>query len=243
VVSRICLFLGKSVPELIGSDAVLDTLDPQAFTDEKFGIETIADIIAELKKPGRDPRQKFEVIQFNEGIHRPSDLQIGMELRGVVTNVTDFGAFVDIGVHQDGLVHLSEIGHTYIKHPSDALSVGQAVNVKVLAIDHEAKRIGLSIKATLPAPAGQGPAQRQERPRAARMRAENFRPENQRSPKPPAKKTEAAPQPKRQERKEPPPERKAKPKKEKVAPLPSDQPPASSASLEDLMAKFNRGLR
>ncbi|MDR1840363.1 MAG: RNA-binding transcriptional accessory protein, partial [Holophagales bacterium] len=140
VVQRICQLAGKTVLELIGNEAVLDSLDPKLFTDEQFGVETVTDIIAELKKPGRDPRQKFENVRFNEGIHRPSDLEIGMELQGVVANVTDFGAFVDIGVHQDGLVHLSEIGHQFIKRPSDALTVGQPVRVKVVSLDHEAKR-------------------------------------------------------------------------------------------------------
>jgi len=153
VVQRICQLVGKSVPELIGNEALLGSLDPKTFVDEQFGAETVADIIAELKKPGRDPRRQFEAIHFNEGISKPSDVEVGMELQGVVTNVTDFGAFVDIGVHQDGLVHLSEIGHRFIKHPSEALTIGQQVKVKVTAVDLEAKRINLSIKALLPKPA------------------------------------------------------------------------------------------
>ncbi len=151
-----CQLAGKTVPELIGNDAVLDAFDPKLFVDDRFGIETVKDILAELKKPGRDPRHKFEIVQFREGVNKPSDLEIGMELQGVVTNVTDFGAFVDVGVHQDGLVHLSEIAHRYVKNPADALSVGQAVKVKVLALDLEAKRIALSIKALLAAPEGAG---------------------------------------------------------------------------------------
>ncbi|MDR2560876.1 MAG: RNA-binding transcriptional accessory protein [Holophagales bacterium] len=153
VVQRICQLVGKSVPELIGNEAILDSLDPKTFIDEQFGPETVADIIAELKKPGRDPRQEFEAVHFNEGVNRPSDVEVGMELQGIVTNVTDFGAFVDFGVHQDGLVHLSEIGHRFIKHPSEALAIGQQVKVKVTAVDLEAKRINLSIKALLPKPA------------------------------------------------------------------------------------------
>ena len=153
VVQRICQLAGKSILELIGNEAILDSLDPKAFVDEQFGVETVVDIIAELKKPGRDPRRQFEAVHFNEGVSKPSDVEVGMELQGVVTNVTDFGAFVDFGVHQDGLVHLSEIGHRFIKHPSEALTIGQSVKVKVTAVDLEAKRINLSIKALLPKPA------------------------------------------------------------------------------------------
>jgi uncharacterized protein len=165
VVQRICQLAGKTVPELIGNDAVLDALDPKLLVDDQFGVETVKDILAELKKPNRDPRHRFEAVQFREGINRPSDLELGMELQGIVTNVTDFGAFVDVGVHQDGLVHLSEIAHRYVKNPAEALSVGQAVKVKVLAVDLEAKRIALSIKALLAAPEGVERSQPQHRRR------------------------------------------------------------------------------
>jgi uncharacterized protein len=122
------------------------------FVDERFGVETLKDILAELKKPGRDPRRRFEAVQFKDGVHRPEDLAVGMELQGIVTNVTDFGAFVDVGVHQDGLIHLSEISHRFVKNPASVLSVGQVVKVKVLALDLPGKRIGLSIKAMLQPP-------------------------------------------------------------------------------------------
>jgi uncharacterized protein len=192
VVQRICQLAGKTVPELIGNDAVLDSLDPKLFVDDRFGIETVKDILAELKKPGRDPRHRFEIVQFREGVNKPSDLEIGMELQGIVTNVTDFGAFVDVGVHQDGLVHLSEIAHRYVKNPADALSVGQAVKVKVLAVDMEAKRIALSIKALLAVPENVGrPPQQHRRPsrpegNQARPAAgpRPPRPEGPRSPRP-----------------------------------------------------------
>ena len=168
VVQRICQLAGRTVPELIGNDAALDALDPKLLVDDRFGIETVKDILAELRKPGRDPRHTFEIVQFREGVNKPSDLEIGMELQGVVTNVTDFGAFVDVGVHQDGLVHLSEIAHRYVKNPADALSVGQAVKVKVLTLDLEAKRIALSIKALLAAPEGGGrPQPHHRRPNRA----------------------------------------------------------------------------
>ena len=251
VVQRICQLAGKTVPELIGNDSVLDSLDPKLFTDDQFGVETVSDIIAELKKPGRDPRRKFEVVHFNEGIHKPTDLEIGMELQGIVTNVTDFGAFVDIGVHQDGLVHLSEIGHTFIKHPSDALTVGQAIKVKVMTLDHEAKRIGLSIKALLPAPAGASNAERRERPPKERP-PRRPRTETPKPPRPAQPEAKSAERPKQQfgqrleQRFEQPPEQaqerpKKKPKKE-TGPK-ENQAPASSDALNELMAKFNRGLR
>ena len=172
VVSRICELTGRTVPELIGNEAALDGLDPATLVDGASGVETVLDILAELRKPGRDPRHQFEAVAFREDINKPSDLEPGMELQGIVTNVTDFGAFVDVGVHQDGLVHLSEIAHRFVKNPADALSVGQTVRVKVLAVDLPAKRIALSIKALLPAPA---PVQRPPRPR---------RPEGPRPPRP-----------------------------------------------------------
>ncbi|MCL1909083.1 MAG: RNA-binding transcriptional accessory protein [Holophagaceae bacterium] len=245
VVERICQLVGMTVPELIGNESLLDSLDPKLFIDDQFGLETVADIISEIKKPGRDPRQKFEPVQFNEGIHKPSDLEIGMELRGVVTNVTDFGAFVNIGVHQDGLVHLSEIGHTFIKHPSQALSVGQPVQVKVVAIDFESKRIGLSIKALAALPQ-KGPTRRHGRPptmvkanRAGRPDRPPKQTINPQMPAPPSEKSQGklARPASRPEKKERP----IKPRMEAVSQV--DQTPPSSATLDELMAKFNRGLR
>jgi protein Tex len=191
VVQRICQLAGRTVPELIGNDAALDALDPKLLVDDRFGIETVKDILAELRKPGRDPRQRFEIVQFREGVNKPSDLEVGMELQGLVTNVTDFGAFVDVGVHQDGLVHLSEIAHRYVKNPADALSVGQAVKVKVLAVDLEAKRIALSIKALLAAPEGAGRPQpphrrgRDGHPAGPRPPRTDGRPPRAEGPRPP----------------------------------------------------------
>jgi len=261
VVQRICQMAGKSVPELVGNDAVLDALDPALFTDAQFGVETVKDIIAELKKPGRDPRQRFEAVVFREGVHKPSDLEIGMELQGIVTNVTDFGAFVDVGVHQDGLVHLSEISHHYVKNASEALSVGQAVRVKVLAVDLKSKRIGLSIKALLPGgggtprPAGPRP-ERQPRPQGEPRPPRPPRPQGQRPPRPqggaPAPQAgapqAAAGRPERSSRPDrgPRPERKpdTQPPARTTAPAPkAPQPAPGTASLSDLMAKYNRGLR
>jgi len=205
VVQRICQLVGKSVPELIGNEAILDSLDPKTFIDEQFGTETVADIIAELKKPGRDPRQQFEAVHFNEGVNRPSDVEVGMELQGVVTNVTDFGAFVDFGVHQDGLVHLSEIGHRFIKHPSEALTIGQQVKVKVTAVDLEAKRINLSIKALLPKPAFRRAAPNgQKNPKGPRHKGQH-RPDGRDGPETPrAARPTKPPRPPREPRAEGP---------------------------------------
>jgi len=253
VVQRICQMAGKTVLELVGNDAVLDGLDPALFVDAQSGLETVKDIIAELKKPGRDPRQRFEAVIFREGVHKPADLEIGMELQGVVTNVTDFGAFVDIGVHQDGLVHLSEISHQYVKNPADALNVGQSVRVKVLAVDLKSKRIGLSIKALLP---GAGPAARTDGPRPEGPRPER-RPRGER-PRPkearpqPAPPRDAAPNPHRPARPHPDgrkggperrperPERRVEAPERKPERSPETRP---GASLSDLMAKYNKGLR
>jgi len=254
VVQRICQLTGRTVPELVGNDAVLDGLDPAAFTDERFGVETVRDIIAELKKPGRDPRQRFEAVTFREGVHKPSDLEVGMELQGIVTNVTDFGAFVDIGVHQDGLVHLSEISHQYVKNPADALSVGQAVRVKVLAVDLKSKRIGLSIKALLPGaprPAGPRPERPQRPPRPQGQPRPGGAPQEGRGPRP-ERRPDRRPEGHGGQRPDgrqggPRPERKPEAPREQrpQAPRPAPQKPAASsgATLSDLMAKYNRGLR
>ncbi|HJW73886.1 MAG TPA: Tex family protein [Geothrix sp.] len=253
VVQRICQLAGKTMPELIGNDAILDSLDPKQFVDEQFGIETVKDILAELKKPGRDPRHQFEIVQFREGVNKPSDLEVGMELQGVVTNVTDFGAFIDIGVHQDGLVHLSEIAHRYVKNPSEVLSVGQAVKVKVLAVDLESKRIALSIKALLAAPeTAVRPPQQHRRP--ARPTAP---PAGQaaapRPPRPNRPERPQGPRPPRPEGNRPAPNRPAgprdtRPARPAQAPKPAEprresSVPATGTSLSDLMSKFNKGLR
>jgi len=127
------------------------------------GAFTLADILAELRKPGRDPRDKFVAPTFHEDVREIADVRVGMVLEGVVTNVTKFGAFVDIGVHQDGLVHISELSNRFIKDPSEAVKTGQIVKVMVLSIDEKAKRIALSIKAlTVAAPRPAKPAPKQQ---------------------------------------------------------------------------------
>ncbi|WP_407079882.1 Tex family protein [Arthrobacter jinronghuae] len=128
------------------SGAVLEGVDPAAFVDDQVGLPTVLDIIAELRKPGRDPRPAFETASFSEGIEKISDLRPGMILDGVVTNVAAFGAFVDVGVHQDGLVHISAMSHTFISDPREVVRSGQVVKVKVLEADPERKRISLTLR-------------------------------------------------------------------------------------------------
>jgi protein Tex len=150
VVERIAQALDLPTESLIGNGQALEKLDPSQFTDEKAGLYTIHDIKEELLKPGRDPRSQFVVPTFRDDVKEVSDLVEGMELEGTVTNVTNFGAFVDVGVHQDGLVHVSELSNRYVQDPREAVHVGQIVKVKVIGVDQGMKRISLSIKALLP---------------------------------------------------------------------------------------------
>ena len=150
VVEQIALSLHTSVKEIIQKPQLLEQVDRKQLS---AGAYTLDDILAELRKPGRDPRDKFVAPVFHEGVRELSDVQVGMVLEGVVTNVTKFGAFVDIGVHQDGLVHISELSNRFIKDPSEAVKAGQIVKVKVLGVDAKAKRIALSIKALSEPPA------------------------------------------------------------------------------------------
>jgi uncharacterized protein len=144
LVEQIAVSLHTTVKEIIHQPQMLEKVDSKQLA---AGAYTLNDILTELKKPGRDPRDKFVAPVFNEQVRELADVQPGMVLEGVVTNVTKFGAFVDIGVHQDGLVHISELSNRFIKEPSDAVKAGQIVKVKVLSVDAKAKRVGLSIKA------------------------------------------------------------------------------------------------
>ncbi|MCL4184457.1 MAG: RNA-binding transcriptional accessory protein [Burkholderiaceae bacterium] len=146
VVQRILDKVRRGARELIGNRELLRGLDPRAFTDERFGEPTVRDILAELEKPGRDPRGEFVTASFQEGVERIADLKPGMKLQGVVTNVANFGAFVDVGVHQDGLVHVSELADRFVKDPRDVVKAGQVVSVTVLDVDVTRKRIALSMK-------------------------------------------------------------------------------------------------
>ena len=153
VVERIVAAAGLPVHEVIGKTSVLRSLRPDSFVDERFGLPTVKDILAELEKPGRDPRPEFKTAAFKEGVHELGDLVPGMALEGVVTNVANFGAFVDIGVHQDGLVHVSQLADRFVKDPREVVKTGDIVKVRVLEVDKDRKRIALTMRTT-PAPAG-----------------------------------------------------------------------------------------
>lgn len=146
VVRRIVQTAKVDIKSLIGNAPVLRGLQPKAFVDETFGLPTVTDILRELEKPGRDPRPQFKTATFLEGVEKITDLKPGMVLEGVVTNVAAFGAFVDIGVHQDGLVHVSAMSRTFIKDPREAAKPGDIVRVKVLEVDAPRKRISLSMR-------------------------------------------------------------------------------------------------
>ncbi len=147
VVEKIAQSLGTSIEELIKKPDLVERVKLEGFQTETVGIYTLTDIREELRKPGRDPRDKFVAPQWRDDVKTLADLSTGMVMEGTVTNVTAFGAFVDVGVHQDGLVHISELSNRYIKDPGEAVKVGQIVKVKVLSVDQKAKRIALSIKA------------------------------------------------------------------------------------------------
>ena len=146
LVKRIAEQTGRDIRSLIGDSAFLRQLDPAKFTDEHFGIPTITDILAELDKPGRDPRPEFKAAVFQEGVEKIGDLTPGMVLEGVVSNVANFGAFVDIGVHQDGLVHISMLADSFVKDPRDVVKAGDIVKVKVLEGDVPRQRISLTMR-------------------------------------------------------------------------------------------------
>ncbi len=148
VVDKIAAKMSKSVPQVIGNTDFLRKLKPQEFTDDTFGLPTVMDIIKELDKPGRDPRPEFKTAEFKDGVENLKDLQPDMVLEGVVTNVTNFGAFVDIGVHQDGLVHISALSDSFVKDPREVVKAGDVVKVKVLEVDVKRKRVALTMRMT-----------------------------------------------------------------------------------------------
>ncbi|GKW49830.1 Tex family protein [Halomonas sp. NCCP-2165] len=146
LVERIADRSGREVTSLIGDSATLKALKPADFADERFGVPTVSDILKELDKPGRDPRPEFKAAEFREGVETLKDLEPGMILEGSVTNVTHFGAFVDIGVHQDGLVHISALSDKFVEDPRSVVKAGDIVKVKVMSVDLERARIGLSMR-------------------------------------------------------------------------------------------------
>lgn len=146
VVERILADIRKGIREVIGDSKAVRALKPEKYTDDKFGLPTVQDILKELEKPGRDPRPEFKAATFREGVENLKDLEPGMMLEGSVTNVTNFGAFVDIGVHQDGLVHISALANKFVKDPHSIVKAGDVVKVKVLEVDIARKRIALTMR-------------------------------------------------------------------------------------------------
>jgi uncharacterized protein len=170
LVEKILNDIRKDVKGVIGDGKLLKSLNPAKYADEKFGVPTISDILKELEKPGRDPRPEFTTATFKDGVEDLRDLRPDMILEGVVTNVAAFGAFVDIGVHQDGLVHISALSNTFVRDPHSVVKAGQVVKVKVLEVDEKRRRIALTMRLSdTPQPAGARPEQRGDRNDAKRL--------------------------------------------------------------------------
>jgi uncharacterized protein len=192
VVRRILGSTGTGLDDLIGNTTLLRSLVPAEFVDDTFGIPTVTDILAELEKPGRDPRPAFTTATFADGVEKMSDLRVGMVLEGVVTNVAAFGAFVDVGVHQDGLVHVSAMSNKFVSDPREVVRSGQVVKVKVMEVDPARQRISLTLRlddepgaARVPRGGGGGGGGRPEQQRGART-------QGNRDARPPARRPEAA---------------------------------------------------
>ncbi|MDA0427648.1 Tex family protein [Stutzerimonas frequens] len=183
LVKRIAADTGRDIRSLIGDSAFLKRLDPKQFTDETFGLPTVTDILSELDKPGRDPRPEFKTAEFQDGVEKLSDLEPGMVLEGVVTNVTNFGAFVDIGVHQDGLVHISALSEKFVKDPYEVVKAGDIVKVKVMEVDIPRNRVGLSMRMSdTPGAKTDGPQRSGGKPRGNAPRSERHAREDKPAP-------------------------------------------------------------
>ncbi|RQS63697.1 Tex family protein [Burkholderia sp. Bp8984] len=183
VVERILAKISKRIDDVLGSRDALAGLSPAEFVDERFGLPTVRDILSELEKPGRDPRPEFKTATFRDGVEKVSDLMPGMLLEGVVTNVAAFGAFVDVGVHQDGLVHVSAMSTKFIKDPHEVVKAGQVVKVKVLDVDVKRQRIALTMRLDDEA-AAPGMAPRGGQDRSSAGRGGSARPQRSREPEP-----------------------------------------------------------
>ncbi len=191
LVEKIAADLGTPLAELVGNEAHIGRIEPNKYVSEEVGLPTLQDILSELRKPGRDPRQSFEPPAFRDDITEPKDLKEGMILEGVVTNIVAFGVFIDVGVHQDGLVHVSQLADRYVADPNDVVKVGQKVKVTVMSVDLQRNRIALSMKSNpvagprdrgergeRQAPVGQGAQRRAERPQPAAPAAKPFVPKS-----------------------------------------------------------------
>lgn len=183
IVEKIASVNDREVISILGDGSFLKTLDAKKFVDEKFGLPTVSDIISELDKPGRDPRPEFKTAEFKDGVEKISDLVEEMILEGTVTNVTNFGAFIDIGVHQDGLVHISALSNTFVKDPRTVVKAGDIVKVKVMEVDTQRKRIALSMRLD-DKPEQQKPRKRNDKPFSGKATKQPIdgRPSNKPSP-------------------------------------------------------------
>ena len=184
VVQKILADIKKGVKELIDDTRTLRALDPRKYADERFGLPTVQDILKELEKPGRDPRPEFKTASFKDGVEELKDLQVGMLLEGVVTNVTNFGAFIDIGVHQDGLAHVSALSNRFVKDPHEVVKAGDVVKVKVLEVDVARKRIALTLRLGDEIPTKSADTPRHEARRGAKVGADGTARRAQAAPPP-----------------------------------------------------------
>lgn len=221
LVERFAQDLGVEVRQLVGNKEAIEKLNAKAYVCDEVGLPTIEDILKELLKPGRDPRAEGVKHTYNRNVRSFEDLQEGQIVLGTVTNVTNFGAFVDIGVHQDGLIHISELSNRFIRNPIEAIAVGEIVKVKVIAVDRERRRINLSRRA-LEAAAPGATAKEPEKPRAPRQEAAS------------AKKPEGGGKSRNQQASQPRPRNRDAEKSEA-------RKPTTNATLDDLMSKFNGG--
>ena len=181
LVEKIVAAKATTVKDIIGNTEIIRQVKAEEFVDDKFGLPTIQDVLAELEKPGRDPRPEFRTAKFREDITEVAQLTEGMQLEGVVTNVTNFGAFVDVGVHQDGLVHISELANEFVSDPHKVVKPGQIVQVRVMQVDVERNRVNLSMRAEGSAPT-KAPRQ-QQRPQQERTERSERKPQGQRPPR------------------------------------------------------------
>ena len=183
VARKILAVCGRDLRAVMGDSATLKTLDPERFIDSRFGLPTVRDILAELEKPGRDPRPSFKTATFTDGVTEIKDLKAGMMLEGTVTNVAAFGAFVDIGVHQDGLVHVSQLADRFVKDPHEVVKAGQVVQVRVVEVDAARKRIGLTMRQDSHGAREQAAEKATERKTSAAPKASYKPNQNQAAPK------------------------------------------------------------
>jgi uncharacterized protein len=187
LVERMAGDLGVQLAELVGNETQLQRVKLERYVADDVGLPTLEDILAELRKPGRDPREAFEPPAFRDDVREPKDLSAGMELEGVVTNIVAFGAFVDVGVHQDGLVHVSQLADRYVKDPNAVVKVGQRVRVRVVSVDLERNRIALSMRKEAGPKEGSGPRRdprSKSGPKSGPKSPPRSKPEAPRIPKP-----------------------------------------------------------